>query len=87
MLLFKGGIDMSSYLAHNEWEIVSVKPTKQFVQLKSSDDTHATVVYKIHLRRHALFYMVNYILPSIIIAILSLLVFLIPPEVGKRMGK
>lgn len=88
MLLNKGGIDLSSYQNHNEWEIVSVKPSIQTVQLKSqSKNAHSTVVYTIHLRRHALFYMINYILPSIIIAILSLLLFLIPPEVGKRMGE
>ena len=93
MLLFKAGVDMSSYLKHNEWEIVSIKPSIQTVQLQSSLTSqnhnlgHMTVVYTIHLRRHALFYMINYILPSIVIAILSLLVFLIPPEVGKRMGK
>ncbi|XP_031573104.1 neuronal acetylcholine receptor subunit alpha-6-like, partial [Actinia tenebrosa] len=85
MLLYEGGFDMTSYLNHNEWEIVSVKPSTQTVQLGSSENGHAIVVYTIHLRRHALFYMINYILPSIIIAILSLLLFLIPPEVGKRM--
>lgn len=87
MLLHNGGFDMTSYLKHNEWEIVSITPSTDTVQLNTFKNSYSVVIYTIHLRRHALFYMINYILPSIIIAILSLLLFLIPPEVGKRMGE
>ncbi|KAK3744218.1 hypothetical protein QZH41_013572, partial [Actinostola sp. cb2023] len=85
MRLLETGVDQSMYVKHNEWEIVSVGASKHVVSDSSSNVGYSKVVLQLHLRRHALFYMVNYILPSIVIAVLSMLVFLIPPEVGKRM--
>lgn len=85
--LHKTAVDQSIYSKHNEWQILSAEATREVVVDSYSNTKHPRAVLKLHLRRNALFYMVNYVLPSVIIAVLSLLVFLIPPEVGKRMGE
>ena len=52
------------------------------------DDAKCSVALcNIDLKRTAWFEVISYTLPTIIIAILSLMVFLVPPEAGKRMGK
>lgn len=44
------------------------------------------MTYNLELRRRTLFYMMNFILPCVLIAVLTLLVFLLPPESGERMS-
>ena len=44
------------------------------------------MTYHLELRRRTLFYMMNFILPCVLIAVLTLLVFLLPPESGERMS-
>ena len=44
------------------------------------------MTYHVQLRRRTLFYMMNFILPCVLIAVLTLLVFLLPPESGERMS-
>ena len=38
------------------------------------------------LKRTAWFEVISYTLPTIVIAVLSIMVFMVPPEAGKRMG-
>lgn len=84
---WKGGIDLTDFTKNNMWDLlhVSVK-TKDQLYL-SHESPFSVLVYTIAVRRKALFFVVNYILPPVAISFLSLLLFLIPPEVGKRMGK
>jgi len=84
--LYKSGVDQTLYKEHNEWQILSAKASREIVAGTLPGTNHSRAIVQVHLRRNAIFYVINYVLPSVIIAVLSLLVFLIPPEVGKRMG-
>ncbi len=44
------------------------------------------VHFVLHLRRKPLFYVVNFILPSVLLALLVLLVFHLPPESGEKIS-
>lgn len=85
--LNKGGIDLTYFIKNNMWDLLEILPTVRGQKYFSHDNELSTVVYTIAVRRKALFYVVNYIAPPVAISLLSLLLFLIPPEVGKRMGK
>ena len=74
-------------LKNNMWDLLYITPEVKTQLYLSHENPFSTVVYKIAVRRKALFFVVNYIAPPVAISLLSLLLFLIPPEVGKRMGK
>ncbi len=85
--LRNGGIDLTYFIKNNMWDLLEISPAEREQKYFSHDNELSTVVYTIVIRRRALFYVINYIAPPVAISFLSLLLFLIPPEVGKRMGK
>ena len=84
--LNKGGFDLTYFIENNLWDLLEISPDMRKQMYSSHDDDLSVVVYTLVLRRKALFFVVNYIAPPVAISFLSLLLFLIPPEVGKRMG-
>ena len=44
------------------------------------------ITYTIHVKRRILFYMMNLIVPCIVLAVLTVFSFYLPPESGERMG-
>lgn len=85
--LNKGGIDLTYFITNNMWDLLEISAEMRKQMYSSHDNDLSVVVYTLVLRRRALFFVVNYIVPPVAISFLSLLLFLIPPEVGKRMGK
>ena len=81
------GIDLSPLTKNNMWNVLHIYGEVLDQSHSWQDNPFSTAVYSIKVRRKSLFYVVNYILPPVAITLLSLLLFLIPPEVGKRMGK
>lgn len=79
-------LSLYSYGDNGEWILLSSKPVRQVKQYDCCDGWYPEVAYKIHLRRRTLYYIMNFILPCILIAVLTLLVFLLPPESGERMS-
>ena len=84
--LWKGGKDLR-FKQNNMWAFldVSVKTIDKVYPV--NENAFSTLLCTITIRRKSLFYVVNFIVPPVTISLLSLLLFLIPPEVGKRMGK
>lgn len=85
--LNKGGIDLTRFVKNDMWDLLEISPEVREQMFLSHENKLSIVVYTIVVRRRSLFYVVNYIIPPVAISFLSLLLFLIPPEVGKRMGK
>ncbi|KAK3608583.1 hypothetical protein CHS0354_042572 [Potamilus streckersoni] len=80
VLLTEGtsGIILNEYEENSEWKIVS-----------SSVDTltesyEATVIFQITLKRKPLFYVLNIIVPVIMLSILNACIFVLPAESGEK---
>ena len=84
--LWKGGKDLG-FRQNKMWALldISVKAIDKVYPV--NENPFSTFLCIIKIRRKSLFYVVNFIVPPVTISLLSLLLFLIPPEVGKRMGK
>ncbi|XP_032220715.2 neuronal acetylcholine receptor subunit alpha-10 isoform X2 [Nematostella vectensis] len=78
--------DLSEYSENVEWELVSAEAkfhSKLFVCCP--DTPFEEVTYTIVVKRRSLYYIMYLIIPAVAIALLTLLVFLLPPECSERM--
>ena len=80
-------LDFANYVLNNEWHILGSNSKNVDVKYECCPNIYKPVVFYINVKRGASSYVSNYIIPSILIIILSLMMFTLPPEVGKRMGK
>ena len=80
-------VDFSNYVENNEWSVTSYG-ANQFDKMYSCClNAYKMVNFHISIQRGGSSYVSNYVIPSLLIIILSLMMFTLPPEVGKRMGK
>ena len=67
--------DLSFYTPNGEWEMVSAKATRDTNYFTCCSAPYYTITYTIHIRRRALFYVMNLILPCILLTLLSAVTF------------
>lgn len=82
IFLFKLGerINTDFLIPSGQWELVDHK-----FEIRDFRDSHLFLV-TLKIRRFSMFYVVNVIVPVIVIGILNILVFVMPPESGERVG-
>lgn len=69
---------ISSYQSNGEWELKDTKAERTQLSHICCDQEVARITYYIYIRRRKLFYLINFVLPCVIVAFLTLLVFLTP---------
>ncbi|CAI9742500.1 neuronal acetylcholine receptor subunit alpha-10-like [Octopus vulgaris] len=77
-------IDLTNFVDNGEWELVSVKVRRNVVYYACCTEPFPDVTFYVHLRRRIKYYMMNLIIPCIILSILCLAGFLLPPESGEK---
>ena len=81
-------IEITGYIPHEEWTLVSTKTGRSDRVLQVGDSGLVLDVpnigFQLHIRRNPAFYLINMLGPTWILAILSLLVFWLPPESGEK---
>lgn len=70
---------------HGDWDILNVVP-KNIVILDYWNDTVGKAVFHIIIKRNPVFHTVNLILPSMLLMIINMAGFYIPPESGERIS-
>uniref|UniRef100_A0AC35TGX9 NEDD8-activating enzyme E1 catalytic subunit n=1 Tax=Rhabditophanes sp. KR3021 TaxID=114890 RepID=A0AC35TGX9_9BILA len=75
------GMDLSAYIRSLEWDLMSLEARRNEVIYMGccGQDSYIDITFEIKLRRKALFYSVNLVVPCGLIAILTMFVFYIPP--------
>lgn len=77
---------INRYVENGEWILLGVRSQRNVMTYDCCEGKFPDVTYHLELRRRTLFYLMNFILPCVLIAVLTLLVFLLPPESGERMS-
>nr|XP_006818756.1 PREDICTED: neuronal acetylcholine receptor subunit alpha-6-like [Saccoglossus kowalevskii] len=72
-----------NFLTNSEWDWVS-SSAKLITDVV--DEHYSMIVFTITLRRRPLYYITNIVLPSIAMALLTVLVLCLPPESGEKMS-
>ena len=80
-------IGMDVYKKHGEWDIIRTQAMKIDQSFESDPGiTFPTVKFVLHLKRKPRFYMINVVAPCLLMSILALLVFYLPPDSGEKVS-
>uniref|UniRef100_K1R6V2 Acetylcholine receptor subunit delta n=1 Tax=Magallana gigas TaxID=29159 RepID=K1R6V2_MAGGI len=74
-------VNFNDFVENSVWSIVS---TGSSASPESEVDSEVTFI--LHLRRKPLYYVMNLILPVVLLGVLNLLVFVIPADAGEKMS-
>ncbi|XP_077992174.1 neuronal acetylcholine receptor subunit beta-3-like [Glandiceps talaboti] len=82
----RNGVNEVMFLPSTEWNLIN--SSAMYLEFGSSDlqSTWAMIRYTLVLKRRPLFYIVNVIIPCIMMALLTMLVFLLPSDSGEKMS-
>lgn len=79
-------IDPASFTENGEWEIIH-KPAKRNIYKSISMDSnkHQDITFYLIIKRKPLFYIVNIIIPCVLISFMASLVYFLPADSGEKM--
>eukprot|EP00794_Sanderia_malayensis_P005370 gene5370-6041_t len=80
------GGDLSSYSPSGEFKVISLNVKRVVNEYACCPEPYPELIYTIHLRRKARFYLMNTIIPSTLISFLAFLSFGLPPDSGERIS-
>ncbi len=69
---------------NEQWEIVNT--TVKSFKVEQPDITTPVVLFTLHLQRKPMYYVMNVLVPTFIISLVSVLVFLLPVEAGEKVS-
>ena len=81
----ENGIDMADYYTSVEWDVLAVPAQKNIKVYACCPNPYYDIYFNITIRRKALFYTVNLIIPCVNISFLSVLVFFLPSDSGEKL--
>ncbi|KAI1722194.1 neurotransmitter-gated ion-channel ligand binding domain-containing protein [Ditylenchus destructor] len=79
-------IDLSNYVESGEFELVSVHQKRRVVKYTCCEEPYPDLTFYIHIRRKTLYYLYNIVFPCLMMSILTLLVFFLPPDSGEKIA-
>ncbi|XP_075045724.1 5-hydroxytryptamine receptor 3A-like [Mixophyes fleayi] len=71
-------------VTEGEWDLINVVPS--YREFTDHEDKFGKITFYIILRRKPLFYTVNLIFPSVLLMIMDMIGFYLPPESGERIS-
>ncbi|CAH1772381.1 unnamed protein product, partial [Owenia fusiformis] len=78
---------LDGYEGTAQWEIIGTSSTGGSVYYDSSPGVpYPYVTFSITLKRKPKYYIMNIVVPTILISLVALMVFLMPPETGEKVG-
>ncbi|KAM7450867.1 hypothetical protein ABFA07_001558 [Porites harrisoni] len=78
--------DLGNYIESAEWDLVGVPSVRNVLKYFCCEEPFPDVTFTLIIRRRSLFYMMNLILPLVIITVLINVSFILPAESGERIS-
>uniref|UniRef100_A0A131YGP4 Nicotinic acetylcholine receptor, invertebrate n=1 Tax=Rhipicephalus appendiculatus TaxID=34631 RepID=A0A131YGP4_RHIAP len=80
-------VDLVNYMPNGEWELLEARMVRNVVYYPCCpDQPFPDITVVLVIRRKTLYYMYNVVLPCIMMSVLTLLVFCLPPDSGEKIA-
>ncbi|OAF65243.1 hypothetical protein A3Q56_06990, partial [Intoshia linei] len=79
-------IDRSTYQESGEWLLVETPVTRNVIKYQCCPEEYIDITFTIHIRRRALYYGFNIIVPCALISSLTMIMFLLPQDSGEKVS-
>ncbi|KAH6940067.1 hypothetical protein HPB50_024615 [Hyalomma asiaticum] len=80
-------VDLVNYMPNGEWELLEARMVRNVVFYPCCpDQPFPDITVVLVIRRKTLYYMYNVVLPCIMMSVLTLLVFCLPPDSGEKIA-
>lgn len=76
--------DLTSYQGHVEWTVISMNVERNVTYFE--DIPYPSLVYDLKLRRKPLFFILNLFFPCVLISMVAILGFMLPPDAGEKVN-
>ncbi|MFH4976710.1 hypothetical protein AB6A40_003419 [Gnathostoma spinigerum] len=79
-------VDLTMYVVSGEFDLVSANQMRRVVKYTCCPEPYPDVTFFFHIRRKTLYYLYNVVFPCLMMSVLTLLVFLLPPDSGEKIA-
>ncbi|CAF3045325.1 unnamed protein product [Rotaria socialis] len=76
---------LDAYVQSGEWDLEAFDVVRKAVVYECCPTVYPFVLFTIRIRRRTLYYVVNVVVPCVLISFMTLLGFLLPPDSGEKL--
>ncbi|XP_052281504.1 acetylcholine receptor subunit alpha-type acr-16-like [Dreissena polymorpha] len=77
-------IDLTNFVDNGEWTLVDTRVVRNVIYYPCCPEPFPDVTFYIQLRRRVLYYLLNVIIPCMLLSMLTLASFCLPPDSGEK---
>ncbi len=86
LLIYNDGVDISNYIKHEEWELISYNSTKNIEYYTCCPEPYHDIKFFYNIRRNSGYYDLNIIIPTFATSTLILMTLFVPWSSGERIS-
>jgi nicotinic acetylcholine receptor len=79
-------IELSNYVPNGEWDLLDTSYQVNIVRYPCCPEPFPDITFYVRIRRRVLYYLYSVVFPCVMLSILTLLVFCLPPESGEKIA-
>jgi nicotinic acetylcholine receptor len=79
-------IELSNYVPNGEWDLLDTSYQVNIVRYPCCPEPFPDITFYVRIRRRILYYLYSVVFPCVMLSILTLLVFCLPPESGEKIA-
>ncbi|XP_078356474.1 neuronal acetylcholine receptor subunit alpha-10-like [Oculina patagonica] len=76
--------DTKKFVSNGEWQLIAFPSKRNVIHYVCCPEPYPDVTFTLQIQRLALFYYINLIIPCLLITLLTVTAFYLPPESGER---
>ncbi|VDM95448.1 unnamed protein product, partial [Onchocerca ochengi] len=77
-------MDISDYVLNGEWDLIATPAVRNVKRFVCCPEPYPTITFYMHIRRRTLYYGFNLLIPSLLISLMTMLGFTLPPDAGEK---
>ncbi|CAF2263381.1 unnamed protein product [Rotaria magnacalcarata] len=77
---------VDAYVKNAEWDLEAFVAVRQSVKYECCPTVYPFVLFTVQIRRRTLYYVVNVVVPCVLISFMTLLGFVLPPDSGEKIS-